>query len=248
MSDCVHLSIVSHGQAELVHSLLQDLACHCGGISLRVTLTVNIPETLPFATTDFPFPLALIHNPDIKGFGANHNAAFAQAPECRYFGIINPDIRLSEEVFAPLLAALRQFPATGLAAPLVFSPEGKIEDSARRLPTPFRILVKAAGGVEPPWRGDQPDWVAGMFMLVPSEAFEKVRGFDERFHLYYEDVDLCCRLRLAGYGIRLVRETQVVHAARRESRRKLLYMAWHLRSMARFFASRVFFQSWLRLK
>lgn len=248
MNPCVHLSIVSHGQGQLVDALLRDLARLCADIPLRVTLTLNLPEDLPFAAAGFPFPIEFIRNSDTKGFGANHNAAFRQGPRCRYFCVANPDIRLREEVFAPLLAALDETAMAGLAAPLVRAPDGKLEDNARRLPTPFSILAKAAGHIEASWSGDQPDWVAGMFMLFPAEVFERIGGFDERFHLYYEDVDICCRLRLAGYGICLVRAAQVTHAARRESHRKLLYMGWHLASMARFFTSRVFVRCRLRLK
>jgi len=242
MSACIHLSIVSHGQAELVHVLLQDLERFCHSTALQVTLTLNIPEPLPFSATDFSFPLILIRNDIPKGFGANHNAAFLRTRECAWFCVINPDIRLQDDAFGPLLATLESDSTIGLTAPLVRNPLGEKEDSARRLPTPLTILAKAAGHVEAPCADEKPDWVAGMFMLFPVHVFKEIRGFDERYHLYYEDVDLCCRLRLAGYTIRLVKEAQVIHAARRESHHNLLYMRWHLASMARFFTSRVFFQ------
>ncbi len=74
-------------------------------------------------------------------------------------------------------------------------------------------------------------------MLLPSEAFAAVGGFDERYHLYYEDVDLCARLRLAHRDVVLCPTVEILHDARRESHRNLRYLGWHVRSMLRFFTS-----------
>ena len=85
-----------------------------------------------------------------------------------------------------------------------------------------------------------PDWVAGMFMLFPHEVFQNIGGFDERYFLYYEDVDLCARLTLANYRILLCSTVSVVHDARRSSHKNLRYMRLHLTSMLRFFFSSVY--------
>lgn len=245
MNDRVHVSVVSHGQASLVLPLLRDMERFCHDRAVRVTLTLNIPEPLPFPPEGFPFPVDVLRNAAPKGFGANHNAAFKHQSEDAFFCVLNPDIRLTADPFGPLIEALKADPACGLAAPVVRSPQGDIEDSARALPTPFTILTKAAGHVEATYTGDRPDWVAGMFMLFPAATYAAAGGFDERYHLYYEDVDLCCRLRLARRAICLTRTAEVIHAARRESRRNPRYLRWHLGSMARFFLSRVFLKCWL---
>jgi hypothetical protein len=79
-----------------------------------------------------------------------------------------------------------------------------------------------------------PDWLAGMFLLLRGDIFQKVKGFDEKFFLYYEDVDLCWRLRRDGFQVVQDRSISVVHDARRESRRNLRFARWHLASMARY--------------
>jgi hypothetical protein len=130
----------------------------------------------------------------------------------------------------------------GAVAPLILDPHGAIEDSARPFPTPLSLLCKAFG-VEPPRYyeiGDEsisPDWVGGMFILLRRDAFAAVGGLDARYRLYYEDVDLCVRLRLRGYDVRLVPKVSVVHFARRQSRRDARYFFWHLRSMLRYLLS-----------
>lgn len=235
----VTVSVVSHLQGVLAREFLVDLATHCVS-RVEVLLTVNIPERLPFSERDFPMPVRIICNSGPKGFGANHNAAFRQA-QGQAFCIVNPDIRLHQDPFPALLEALRS-ERVGVAAPLVENPVGCRENSARRFPTVRSLLGKALGAVpaldypvgEPPF---SPDWVGGMFMLLRSETFAAVGGFDERYYLYYEDVDLCRRLRRAGLDVRFIPAARVVHSAQRASRRSLRHVRWHLSSMCRFLTS-----------
>ena len=236
----VSISVVSHGQGSLVDALLRDLSA-CARTAVEVLLTVNIPETLPFAPERAGLPVRVQINAEPRGFGANHNAAFARS-RGRHFCVINPDIRLEADPFPSLLACLQE-PGAGVAAPLIRNPAGEIEDSARRFPTPWTILKKALRAspeVEYLVSGAQPvhpDWVAGMFMLFPRDVFAEIGGFDERYFLYYEDVDLCARLVGRGRHAVLCPAAEAVHEARRQSRRSLRYMRWHLASMLRFFVS-----------
>ena len=122
---------------------------------------------------------------------------------------------------------------------------GTIEDSARRVPTPVSILRKTLFGVDRPdyeiGTADlHAEWVAGMFMLFRRETFAEFGGFDERYFLYYEDVELCTRLALAGKRAVLCPAVEAVHEARRQRHRDLRYLRWHVASMLRFFCSAPF--------
>jgi len=237
--DLISVSIVSHGHGELVAQLLDDLRAH-KPTGIEVILTLNIEEVLPFDPDSFPFSVKTIRNASPRGFAFNHNAAFKLA-RGGTFCILNPDIRLNTDPFSALVEELRN-PRVGTVAPLILDPHGAIEDSARPFPTPSSLICKALG-VEPRRYyeiGDEsfsPDWVGGMFMLLRRDAFAAVGGFDARYRLYYEDVDLCARLRLDGYDVRLVPKARAVHSARRQSRRDIRYFFWHLRSMARYLLS-----------
>ena len=224
----------------MVSSLLADLAKQCGP-SVDVILTLNIPESLRIDEKAFPFRLKIIRNAVPDGFGANHNAAFRQSGSA-YFCVLNPDIRIGENPFPQLLDELRK-PGVGVVAPKIVNPAGDSEDSARRFPTPWSIASKVFGpSGKLDYRIEQatlsPDWVAGMFMLFSRDVYAELAGFDERYFLYYEDVDLCRRLRKHGYDIRLVPAATAEHDARRESHRSLRHLRWHLASMLRFMASR----------
>lgn len=234
------ISVVSHGQMGLIAFLLKDIQKECKNIQLELILTLNLTESLPFRLTDFSFPIKVIQNHKSKGFGANHNQAFKQS--CgHYFCVLNPDIRFSSNPFPELLKSIDR-PHTGVVAPLVLGISGAAEDSFRRFPTPWSILKKAMGFPLPSeyviaGKELEPEWVGGMFMLFKKPVFELMHGFDERYFLYYEDVDLCCRLQLTGYRVVLNPNSQVVHHAQRTSHRNVKYLRWHLSSMLRFFLS-----------
>jgi len=247
----ISVSVVSHGQIDLIESLMHDIDEHCRLVQIELILTLNLKEAIPFDADSFSFPVRVVRNSFPLGFAANHNQAFALA-HGQFFCVMNPDIRFNSDPFRTMLECLKDS-SVGVAAPLVVNEKGAVEDSARRFPTPFRILCKALGGCR---RGDYvvkdqvifPDWVGGMFMLFRREVFEQLGGFDQRFFLYYEDVDLCARLRLLGNEVALCPAAKVVHHAQRSSHRSIKYMRWHLTSMLRFFCSTPFLMiCWLRL-
>ena len=239
------LSIVSHGQIGLVSLLLADIEKHCDAASVEVILTLNMPEQLPVALEMLAFSIKVIENPSALGFGSNHNQAFRRA-RGEFFGVLNPDVRIDSDVFALLMADLKM-PLAGVVAPLVVDELGAIEDSARRFPTPLKILCKLFGrckggdyviDAEPVY----PDWVGGMFMLFHRDVYQQLGGFNEKFFLYYEDVDLCARIWLKGLRVVLIPQARVTHEARRSSHQNAAYLLMHIRSMARFFLSATFFK------
>ena len=247
----VTISIVSHAQMHLVLPLLQDLHTIHHTTPLHVVLTLNLPEELPCSPTEFAYPLQVLHNAHPQGFGANHNQAFKQA-QGDFFCVLNPDIRIAHNPFPALLKAFADN-TRGLAAPCIHNSSGQLEDSARKFPTPLRIahrvLTRRRTRDYPPTQAAfHPDWVGGMFMMLPTPVYRQLGGFDERYFLYYEDVDLCARARLAGLNVVQLPLPGVVHDAQRASHRDAKYLRWHLGSMLRFFSSGVFLRlQWQRL-
>jgi hypothetical protein len=242
MNSLISISIISHRQMSLVRQLLADLQTYCPAANIEIILTLNVPEAFDFDAASLPFPFLCIDNPASKGFGANHNAAFRLA-KGDFFCVLNPDIRLTRNPFPPLVALAEQ-ERVGVVAPRIFNGEGDREDSARCFPTPRELLGKFFGGKSaavPDTVGVcAPDWVAGMFMFFPAAVFREMKGFDERYFLYYEDVDLCARLALAGYKRLVCPDVRVVHEARRSSHRDVRYAVMHLQSILRFFSSDVY--------
>lgn len=247
------LSIVSHGHRAYVATLLQQLA-KLDRRDFEVILTLNLPETAPLALDTLPFQVRLIQNSVPKGFGANHNAAFREGTG-DYFVILNPDIELLDDPFDPLLK-LAERDSRNICAPIILDSDGRIEDSARNFPTPYslfkRLVCRLTGR---PIRPDvltqdsdtlQPDWVAGMFVMVARETFQRLGGFNGAYFLYFEDVEFGARARLAGCHILVCKYAHVVHQAQRDSHRRLRYMWWHVRSAAKFFVSSAYLRVLIR--
>jgi hypothetical protein len=234
------LSVVSHGQRGLLLGLLDDLQSHVK-TPFRIVITENIAEEPALPVAGYSYPIEIIRNSRPKGFGANHNAALQHGGH-GFFCVLNPDIRLLADPF-PALLGLASDPGVGVVAPVVTDPELVPEDHARSFPSVFALVGKLFGYRPQPAlpidkRIYHPDWVAGMFMLFRTGTLRAVGGFDERYFLYYEDVDLCARLRDRGFDVAVSIDASVIHAARRESRRNARFAAWHIRSGLRFLASR----------
>lgn len=239
----VTISIVSHGQAELVGRCLLDLA-EFPEVA-RVIVTLNIPESDLDVPKDLESRLLTIRNTTPQGFGANHNQAFLNC-ETPFYCVVNPDIRLPKNPFPILMAELEQ-KHTAAIGPAVLSPSGQVEDSVRKFPTPLTLGMKVLGRGDGRYQfalGDETfpaDWIGGMFMLFQAEDYKRVGGFDEGFFLYYEDVDICARLWKAGRRVLACPKAQVIHDARRASHRNLRYLRWHVSSLARYLS-----KHWLR--
>jgi N-acetylglucosaminyl-diphospho-decaprenol L-rhamnosyltransferase len=234
--ESVAVSIVSHGHGKMVSALIDQLR-NCPEVG-QVIVTQNVPEEIRFAPDDL---VSVVENSSPKGFGANHNAAFRACRKPSYC-VLNPDIELVGNPFPSLSPPLAD--ARGaIVAPLIVSPSGCVEDSARHFPTMSGLLKKAAGrddGRYPMVSGQAlvfPDWVAGMFMLFRATDYARLGGFDERYFLYYEDVDICARAWRAGMKVVLCPSVSAIHDARRQSRKSLRHLRWHLASMARYFLS-----------
>lgn len=243
--DSVVVSIVSHGHGEMVSGLVRQLL-DCSEVRM-ILVTCNVPEVLNLVEDE---RVSLEINPMPKGFSTNHNAAYKKVAGdvgCLFFCPMNPDVRLQANPFPVLLNGLSAKGAA-LAAPLVLSADGLVEDSHRRFPTLRSLFSKVLGGADGRYSVQlgqpnfHPEWVAGMFMLFRTESFYQLGGFDEGYFLYYEDVDICVRSWQQGLYIVACPSATIVHDAHRTSRRNLRFMVWHLSSLARYFS-----KHWLRL-
>lgn len=233
-TELIAVSIVSHGHGAMVVRLIEALLA-CDEV-VQIILTRNIPEPLVVPVHE---RITLLENQFPKGFGENHNTAFLRCNQ-PFFCPLNPDITLQGNPFSVLLSEMTKAGAA-IAAPLVVSPTGTIEDSVRHFPSLRSLARKVFGSGD--GRYDiklhdaifSPDWVAGMCMLFRSADYARLKGFDQGYFLYYEDVDICVRVWKAGMKIIACPSVAIIHDARRDSHRSLRHLRWHLASMGRYF-------------
>jgi GT2 family glycosyltransferase len=232
----ITVSIVSHGQLDLIRPLLEQLDRFSHGFIDKVILTINIPEPDVLGGATFRFPVERIENDAPKGFGANHNQAFKRCT-APWFLVLNPDIRFDRDVLAPLVAQAAA--DSGLLTPRILEP-GKTEpEQHRAIITPLEILTRRRRGYVRP---TVPAWIPGLFMLFRSEAYAAIDGFDERFFMYGEDFDICARTRLAGWRLQIGEDLTTLHDARRASRASFQHLRWHVVSLLKVWTSGVFWR------
>jgi N-acetylglucosaminyl-diphospho-decaprenol L-rhamnosyltransferase len=247
-SPLITLSIVSHGNTDKIATLLTSIQKHePNTASFQVILTDNLGNDLPTFASDSWQSLQTMRNQKRQGFAHNHNRAFELA-KGDYFAVLNPDLIFQKAVFDKLLSTLQTHQAHFIA-PQVVDAEGNAQDSFRPLPSPAEIIYRRLPGYsfDAP-RADanglvHPDWIAAMFWLMPSSTYRTLHGMDEKFRLYFEDVDFCTRAKLQGMKIIVDTHSQVRHDAQRSSRKNAYYLFLHTQSALRFFTSQVYKQA-----
>lgn len=244
-------SVVSHGHGPLLRRLLSQLDAEVALKGARIVVTLNLSHET-FDAAQYPsLDMIVIRNDVPRGFGANHNAAFARC-DSRWFAILNPDLALAgPEPFTDMVAhgVTSTVPNITVIAPLVVSADLVPEDSVRTNLTPWSLVRRRLLGDRKPLdirraarRGAPFYWLAGMCLLVRTDAFRTLGGFDERFFLYCEDYDLCARMYNRGYALMLDAEVRIIHEAQRDSHRSLRHLRWHLTSLLKVWLSAAFWR------
>ena len=157
------------------------------------------------------------------GSAANRGVAATASP---LILVCNPDLEVRPGVLAALARVLDRDPGCAVVGPMIRTSGGERYPSARKFPS----LIDAGGhallGIFVPGNrftrsyqqadlGDvgpvTVDWLSGACLLVRRSAFEQIGGFDEAYFMYAEDVDLCWRLKTAGWTVSWVPEAEVIH-------------------------------------
>jgi len=161
--------------------------------------------------------IRLILNNENKGFGSACNQ-IAKEIDTPYILFLNPDVKITKGAIDKLISFMENRPEVAIVTGKLLNPDGTIQLSCRRFPTILRALSGRASlfrSIFPnnPISRDYmlcnldydkiqfPDWVRGAVMLIKTNLFKEISGFDEQFFLYLEDTDLCLRLRKMGYEI-----------------------------------------------
>ena len=222
---------------ELVRAL-RSIADEMAGRAWEAVVVDNASVDGSAASVDAFAPMVrLVQNAENAGFarGVNQGCAASTAPLVL---IMNPDCRLVAGAVATLQGVIERYPDCAMVGPRILNPDGTVQGSARGDPdmltglfgrttllrrlVPFLPVARRNVVTEDAIRsGDASvvvDWVSGACMLARRSALTQVRGFDERFFLYWEDADLCRRLRARGHHVRYVPGATAIHRVGQSSR------------------------------
>jgi GT2 family glycosyltransferase len=221
----ISVIIVSYNTRSMTLDCLRTLYSQLATLTAEVFVVDNASRDGSADAVAEAFPeIRVIRNPSNAGFGAANNLALQMAAG-RYILLLNSDAFPHDGCVAALVRYLDDHPAVGLVGPRLVNPDGSLQRSCWRFPSPLRSwldsfwLTSLLSG-HPAfddyrrWPHDserEVDFVIGACLLVRREAYEQVGGFDERFFMYQEETDWQLRLKKAGWRVMFTPSGTVTH-------------------------------------
>lgn len=220
-------------------------------LEVIVVDNASADDTVAVVAAEFPW-VHLLANAANAGFTRANNQAFAASRGAAAL-FLNPDTEVLPDALGTLLAYLRDHPDVGALGPRLRYPNGSTQSSRRRFPTlgtalfestlleqwwPHNPLARAYRLEDvPDDRPQEVDWLVGACLLVPRRVMAQVGPWDEGFFMYSEELDLCRRIRAAGWRVVYVPQAEVIHYEGKSSEQ--VVAARHMRfqsSKVRYFA------------
>jgi len=181
------------------------------------------------------------------GFGKGHNSILHKlTSENKYHLILNPDVRFHPEILEKLMLKMESNESFSMIAPRVLNSNNELLYTARRYPSLFELIFRFLGIFKKfTIRGEyknqnykqsfSPDFVQGSFMLFKTEDLLRLEGFDERYFMYMEDVDICRKIDLSGKRKLYFPATEIIHTHRKGSSKEFRLFFIHISSIIKYF-------------
>jgi GT2 family glycosyltransferase len=217
--------IVSHDSRRWLEPALRTLLAHAGELELDVVVVDNGEDGSGREAAE-RFAGVRTLACENRGFAHANNRGLETA-DARYLLLLNPDVEVLDGSLADLLAYMDDHPEVGIAGCRQVDEAGRVWPTARRFPSVGRAIGEALGPERLPlraaWLGETEldlrryeeeldcDWTSGSFLLARAEALPSAGPLDERFFFYSEEVDLCRRVKRAGWRVRHLPQFTIVH-------------------------------------
>jgi GT2 family glycosyltransferase len=270
----ISILIVSFNTRDVLRECLQSVLAAIGDLTVETIIVDNCSRdgSADMVRAEFPW-VHVVESKENLGFGRANNLAFESA-RGRYVVLLNSDAFLCADTLSLSLEKMESDPTVGLASGRLVGRDGVLQPSARMFPSPMRQFLVISGLADrfprsrffgqadrtwaDPMEPAEVDWVPGAYSIIPAKILNEHGFFDPRFFLYYEEVDLCLRIKNAGYKVMYWPEIKVVHVGGESSRQiKTLEMSqsgaqlvsWRMRSTLLYYrkhkGSHAFVVRWL---
>jgi len=262
--------IVSFNTRVVLRECLESVLRESAGLRVEILIVDNHSSDGSPEMVESEFPQVRLIRSDVNlGFGAANNVALEQA-RGKYFVLLNSDAFFEPNALKLAIKHMDETPGCGLGGGLLVGRDGAWQPSARTFHSvPGDLIVmtglaakfpksKLFGDFDRTWadrnEAASVDWVPGAFSIIRPEAIRKVGSFDPTFFLYYEEVDLCRRIKSAGYSIWYWPDVVIVHIGGESSRQlKSLEFSsqaaqvvlWRMRSTLLYYRKHHGWQAWL---
>jgi glycosyltransferase involved in cell wall biosynthesis len=211
----VSIIVVNRNATEMTCACIQHIWANTTGVKYEILVADNgsDPEAL-HVLRDQGGGLRLLRLGVNRYFGEANNIA-VEAARGRFVCLLNNDAFVTLGWLTNLLAALRATPNAGAVGPVFLFPDGMIQEAGALINTdgvPERLMRGADRGHCAAIDDRSVDCISAACLLLTRDLFLQAGGFDLAYEpAYYEDVDLCCKLAMLGYGVKLVAGVDVVH-------------------------------------
>ena len=221
-----------------------------GGLALDLLVVDNASRDGSARTAAASTPqVRLVNNPTNRGLSAAWNQG-ARGVDAPWILFLNPDAEISRGDLGAFVKVGEGRPDIALLGPVIRNPDGTIYESGRAFPGVLQAVGHAFLGPFAPgnrftrayrqtsWDRSterEVEWVSGAAMLIRRSAFEQVGAFDEGFSLYGEELDLCTRLRDAGWKVLVTPELEVLHEGGVSTGRSRRTHLMHSQSIYRYY-------------
>jgi GT2 family glycosyltransferase len=266
----VSILIVSFNTQRVLRECLESIERESSGLNVEISIVDNdssdgSPEMI---AKDFP-AVHLVRSKVNLGFGAANNAAL-EGMRGRYIVLLNSDAFLCPDSLRLAVQHMDANPRAGLGGGKLVGRDFSWQPSARMFPsimTDFYVMTGLAsrfpqsrifGSFDRTWAdqsvASEVDWVPGAFSIIRAEVIEQVGFFDPAFFLYSEEVDLCRRIKAAGWQIWYWPDISIIHIGGESSRQvKTLEMSstgaqlvlWRMRSTLLYYRKHHGWKAWL---
>lgn len=218
MTPAISLVIVTYNSATDLPACLNSIRAHTADIEYEAIVIDNASsDGTPELVEDRYSWVKLLRRTDNGGLSAAINDG-ARASSGEMIAVLNPDIHITTDVLAPLATHLREHPDVGIVAPRLLNDDGSLQLSCRAFPGYSTAIFNRYSLVTRLFPNNRAsarylmsefdhasirdvDWVSGAALMLPRRVFDEVGGWDAGYFMFNEDVDLCRRVRSAGYRI-----------------------------------------------
>ena len=220
--------IVSYNTVDFLGRCLNSVASQ-SSVTSEVIVVDNCSQdgSPDFLRKKYPW-VDLIANDRNFGFSKANNQAL-KICKGRYVYYLNPDTEVQQNAFRKMVDFMDSHPDVGLAGTRLVYPDGSLQPSVENRYPGQRHTKNELKGL----KGDIA-WVLGASMIARQSLIRTLEGFDENFFLYGEDLDLCLRIRRAGWLIGHIPEAEVIHWEGQSERGNLPVEVWEKKIKAEF--------------
>lgn len=218
--DKLTIIIVNFNSGEHLKKCLESIKKTKRNLNIKAVVVDNSSkdESIVIAKK-INFPVEYILNEDNLGFSKANNQALKKL-KTEFVLILNPDVEIKEGVFEGMLSFMKENPSVGASTCEIELSNGKIDLTAHRgFPTPWASLLYMLGNdslyhqsKKDMSRIHEVDAITGAFFLTRKSVLDKIGLFDENFFMFAEDIDLCLRIKKAGYKVMYVPRFKVLHS------------------------------------